>query len=864
MSKVLKPYTIVPSNLYVERSADRQVESIIQEMGRPGYVLVSRQMGKTNLLLNARRKYSNNNDRFVYVDLSNLFDNELSCFRNIIDTAIETNLEVFTGLDLVIKNFRSKYSNIPPHKQHERELRTLLNSINGKLIIILDEIDALTKTDYSDRIFAQIRSIYFARVNFEEFNRLTYLLSGVVEPSELIKDPKISPFNIGEKIFLNDFSFNEFQEFVKKSGLNHLNDIIKERVYYWTNGNPRLTWDIFSVIEGQIDEINTEEDVDGIVKKHYLTSFDKPPIDNIREIVKNNNLLRDALIEIDYGKGELITDEIKQKLYLAGIINLDEKSITIKNRIIRLSLSNSWIESLGEGVIDFLHKGIDFYNKSAYKPAIENLLKSTGNQKLNETEISLSRLYLGLSYYYDNDLNNAKTFLLTVSLNSKEYGKLYSLLNLHLGYIFLIDTEYSRAKEAFKNVVNIAILNDIYLSAKINLIQLTLNSDSKLEFNYGIELIDEIQNIEINKYSLEDSSIIYEAKFVIGKLIFEKDLLNYSNNAKLSYFEGLIDKIPTKLKTNLFLTMYKYISGETTESKKYLDFATENVLTNELKVSVPKHDFDVCFSIDQLRELELLLFIEEKFDQFKKLIEYEVKVTRNAEEKILDKLIGFAQENNHIDKIIFKLAEYFYISVTPRDENIKKNLLLLLGNYSYKFESAYNRNYAIELIEYIIQNENEELDFDTTTFLIFTINQLLQDNEVDKANFFIQRSYEIIKRLPEELKDTFLIFNYLELIYMIRIGELSSAKQKASEILKLTNSNKFEKSKNPIINNNLSGIISECKQILNQSRNRVPIIKQKTPGRNDIVIVKYKTGETKRTKYKHIEDDIVNGRCIIV
>lgn len=864
MSKVLKPYTIVPSNLYVERSADRQVESIITEMGRPGYVLVSRQMGKTNLLLNARRKYSNHNDRFVYVDLSNIFDNELSCFRNIIDTAIETNLEVLAGIDLEIENFRSKFSELPPHKQHERELRMLLSKIDGKLIIILDEIDALTKTDYSDRIFAQIRSIYFARVNFEEFNRLTYLLSGVVEPSELIKDPKISPFNIGEKIFLNDFSYDEFQEFAKKSGLNGLSDSIKERVYYWANGNPRLTWDIFSVIEEIITDIKSEEDVDAIVKKHYLTSFDKPPVDNIREIVKNDKSLRDALIEIDYGKGDLITDEIKRKLYLAGIINLDDKNITVKNRIIRLSLSNSWIESLGDGVIDFLHKGIDFYSKSAFKPAIENLLKSINSLQLNETEVNLSRLYLGLSYYYDNELDKAKEYLLSVSLSPKEYGKLYSLLNLHLGYIYLIDNEIDNAKKTLKKVVEIGVLNDVYLSAKINLIQLFLSSEDKFEIEYAKELIGEILETDIKAFSLEDSGIFYEVKFVIGILIAEKGLLNYNEAQKNSYFEGLIDKLSTKLKTNLFLSIYKYSNGSTAESKKYLDLATENVLTNELKVRVPKHDFDVCFSIDQLRELELLLFIEDKRDQFKNLIEYEVKARRTSEEKILDKLMGFAQEKNFGDNIIFQLGEYFYETTPPKDENIKKNLLTLLGNYSYRFESAYKRKYAIELLEYILQNESDDLDIEMTTLLMITVDQLLQANEMDKANYFIQRSYEVINRLPEELKDTFLIINFFDLIYMKKIGQLNNAKQKASEILELTKSTRAERSKNPLINNNLTGIINECNLTLNQSRNRSPIIRQKKPGRNDTVTVKYKNGETKRTKYKNVESDVDTGLCIII
>lgn len=864
MGKVLKPYTIVPSNLYIERSADRQVKSIIEEMGRPGYVLVSRQMGKTNLLLNARRKYANKNDRFVYVDLSNLFDDETSCFRNIIDTAIETNLEVFTGVDIEIQKLRSQSVNLPPHKQHERELRTLLSKIEGKLIIILDEIDALTKTDYSDRIFAQIRSIYFARVNFEEFNRLTYLLSGVVEPSELIKDPKISPFNIGEKIFLNDFSFDEFHEFINKSGLDYLNEAIKERVYYWTNGNPRLTWDLFSVIEDGTDKIKNEEDVDSVVKKHYLTSFDKPPIDNIREIVKNDRALRDALIEIDYGKGDLITDAVKQKLYLSGIINLDESSVTIKNRIIRLSLSNSWIESLGEGVIDFLQKGIDFYNKSAFKLAIENLDKGIQNQILSEPELALSKLYLGLSYYYDNEVESAKTFLSEVSLNSKEYGKLFSLLKLHLGYVYLIDNEYDKAKKAFNEVIEVGILNDVYLSASINLIQLSANSNEEFEFKNAEKLLLELLKIDPSQFSLENNSLLYEVKYIAGKLIMEKNLLNYDTETRIAFFENLTENIPTKLKSNLYLSLYKCSNGIRKESKRNLDLAFDNILLNEIKLRKPRHDFDICFSLEQIRELELFLFIEDKLGQFEKLIEYEIKIRRSTKEKILDKLIGFAQEGNFSEEVIFQLAEYFYEKASPIDENIRKNLLMLLGSYSYKININSRKNYIIELLEFILNNDTGELDLETISLLMITVNQLLQANEIDKANFFIQRSYELENRLPEELKDTFLIINFFELIYMKKTGALNNAKQKANELLELTNSPTAKKSKNPLVNTNINGIIHECKLTLNETRNKVPVVKNKMPDRNEIVTVRYKNGEIKTSKFKKVEMDVRRGICIII
>ncbi|MBK8342204.1 MAG: hypothetical protein IPL12_02095 [Bacteroidetes bacterium] len=133
MPKVLKPYTIIPSSLYVHRDADRQVKNIIKDMGRPGYVLVSRQMGKTNLILNAKRELESSEDVFVYVDLSNPFRSAKDCFENIIDTAIETNPEKFEEAKKQVDEKRILLNGIPAHKQHTNELRILLKSIKRQI-----------------------------------------------------------------------------------------------------------------------------------------------------------------------------------------------------------------------------------------------------------------------------------------------------------------------------------------------------------------------------------------------------------------------------------------------------------------------------------------------------------------------------------------------------------------------------------------------------------------------------------------------------------------------------------------------------------------------------------------------------------
>ena len=195
MDNYLKSYTIVPEEYYVERSADKQIVNVIDDMGRPGYVLVARQMGKTNLLIHAKKKLENDRKIFVYLDFSviPIYDDK-SFFELLINKAVEERKDIFAEAKQKIGQLRKEriYDSV---NQYTAELIILLGYVD-KIVFVLDEIDALTKSKYSDNIFSQIRSDYFQRVNYEALNKVTYILSGVFEPKDLIKDPNISPFNI--------------------------------------------------------------------------------------------------------------------------------------------------------------------------------------------------------------------------------------------------------------------------------------------------------------------------------------------------------------------------------------------------------------------------------------------------------------------------------------------------------------------------------------------------------------------------------------------------------------------------------------------------------------------------------------------
>src|SRR5437867_3385491 len=79
--------------------------------------------------------------------------------------------------------------------------------IAGPVVLFIDEIDAVRSLPFStDEFFAAIRECYNRRSQDPAFERLTFCLLGVATPSDLIQDTRTTPFNIGHRIELTDFT----------------------------------------------------------------------------------------------------------------------------------------------------------------------------------------------------------------------------------------------------------------------------------------------------------------------------------------------------------------------------------------------------------------------------------------------------------------------------------------------------------------------------------------------------------------------------------------------------------------------------------------------------------------------------------
>ena len=87
------------------------------------------------------------------------------------------------------------------------------------VVIFIDEIEVVRSLPFStDEFFAAIRECYNRRATDPEMKRISFCLFGMAAPPDLIRDTRITPFNIGTRIDLTDFTEQDGRPLVR--GLN--------------------------------------------------------------------------------------------------------------------------------------------------------------------------------------------------------------------------------------------------------------------------------------------------------------------------------------------------------------------------------------------------------------------------------------------------------------------------------------------------------------------------------------------------------------------------------------------------------------------------------------------------------------------
>ena len=652
--KHLKSCTIVPDDYYIERSADRQIQSIINDMERPGYVLVARQMGKTNLLLHTKKVRQDELNIFVYIDFTSFtFDSERECLEYIIDTALEMNEELFDEERTFIVERRQNYPSNPT-KQFTIEIKLLLNKVE-RLVLVFDEIDALTRCSFSDHIFSLIRSHYFQRVNFPIFYKLTYVLSGVIEPKDIIKDPDISPFNIGEKIYLKDFTKEEFRDFATKIEFvgNYSHEIL-DRIYYWTSGHPRMTWDVCLEVE-RTDHVTTIKDIDEIVKNLYLVSFDHVPIDSIRRMVENNPTLIDAVLELSIKKGQSISKDIRNKLYLAGVVDYSDTDVYFKNPILEKSLPYNWLISLQTSENAYLQKAMEcIYVEKNYKEAVA-ILKTLIDTAPSDIK-SRVVFNLGIAHFRQYQNAESRRCMESIKANDAEY---YDAIYWNASNLLAME-QPEKAIAAYDKVIRKSDDNNLIVLAKIGKAETLISLDEKDKMVEAKDIL-----ISLLKQMDRDGVDLHHAS-VVNYELAEIESHFGKNQRALSFIDQAINFAQPNERPILLYKKVLFMPDNSEKEKIVL------AIIDSLRVVVRKPDFEDFESMLGINQYYLALI-------FSLIILDYPQYLGDIQDKI---------------KLLYERQEDAYISISKLLEHGKKQ------TESYKFALLMEKHYEEQKMDF--------------------------------------------------------------------------------------------------------------------------------------------------------------------
>ena len=340
---------------YIARPADEILFTGLKR-GEFCYVLVSRQMGKSSLMVRTAARLRKEGVAAIVLDLNAIGHNlERDQWYYSLILQIARKLDVRAE----IKAWWEQSTEQSGVQKWVGALDYILqHCCSERLVIFIDEIDQIQLLPCSgegrtaDEFFAAVRSCYSRRSEDAEFSRLTFCLLGVALPSDLIGDHRITPFNIGTRIELADF--DESQVLTFKAGLEReeiVDEALLARVNYWTGGHPYLTQRLCRAIV-EAPEVGTPKDVDALCERLFLSSDAQEQDDNLL-FVRDRLLRSDAEItelltlygRIVSGKG-VDSDKANRLLgilLLSGIVRSVDGRLQVRNRIYARVFNKEWV-----------------------------------------------------------------------------------------------------------------------------------------------------------------------------------------------------------------------------------------------------------------------------------------------------------------------------------------------------------------------------------------------------------------------------------------------------------------------------------------------------------------------------------------
>jgi WD40 repeat protein len=225
--------------VYIERAADFELLELCRA-GTYAYVLAPRQMGKSSLMIHTIGQLTAEGVRSVLIDLQTL-GSETSA-----DQWYAGLLAIISG-NLGIETDALGWWSSRDHMSYAARLteflrNVVLREVAERIVLFVDEVDMTLGLPFADDFFGAIRGLYDARAQTPDLARLSFVLIGVASPSELVRDPRRTPFNIGRAVAMTDFTLEEAAPLTRRFNAPRQEALrVLAYVLRWTHGHPYLT-----------------------------------------------------------------------------------------------------------------------------------------------------------------------------------------------------------------------------------------------------------------------------------------------------------------------------------------------------------------------------------------------------------------------------------------------------------------------------------------------------------------------------------------------------------------------------------------------------------------------------------------------
>ncbi|MBI2927663.1 MAG: AAA-like domain-containing protein [Verrucomicrobia bacterium] len=374
---------------YVERQADHELFAGLLR-GEFCYVLTARQMGKSSLMVRTAKRLRERGVHVILLDLTavgqNLsaeqwYDGLLRLMG--MQLGIEEELErfwvaherlgplqrwmaalteaVMPALEIRATDKAQRAGTQPIGVTPAADATPLRASgLAGaaRLVIFVDEIDVVRSLPFpTDEFFAAIRACYNRRTEEPVFNQLGFCLLGVATPSDLIRDTRLTPFNIGRRIELHDFTSVEAAPLAR--GLDMPKGKVRDpesllaRILHWTSGHPYLTQRLCQALAEE-SRISRPTRVDRLCEELFFRNRAAERDDNlifVRERMLRSEVDLPGLLDLYFQvrRGRCVPDDKSDPLVgvlrLSGVVKAEDGWLRERNRIYHRVFDREWVRA---------------------------------------------------------------------------------------------------------------------------------------------------------------------------------------------------------------------------------------------------------------------------------------------------------------------------------------------------------------------------------------------------------------------------------------------------------------------------------------------------------------------------------------